>query len=117
MYAQLTDNSSADCNPELEQRMQLVVLGELPELTVDLCHVNSGRPEKYDVFLNALQGIVQDATAEDKKRRGVAHMAHFISQRELHRMASEKCPPDTSISSLDWVALQFQPSQCCVTMH
>lgn len=114
MYAQLTGDSSADCNPELEQRMRLVVLGELPELAVDLRHVNSGRPEKYDVFLTALQEVVQDATAEDERRRGVAHMAHFISQRDLHRMASEKCPPDTPIPSLDWVALQFQPKsmQC-----
>ena len=39
-------------------------------------------------------------------------MAHFISQTDLHRMASEKCPSDTPIPSLDWVALQFQPMQC-----
>ena len=114
MYAQLTGDSSANCNPELEQRMRLVVLGELPELAVDLRHVNSGRLEKYDAFLTALREVVQDATAEDERRRGVAHMAHFISQRDLHRMAWENCPPGTPIPSLDWVVLQFQPksTQC-----
>ena len=92
----------------------MVVLGELPEVAADLRHLNKGQPQKFDVFLAALEEVIQEVTAEDERQRGLAHMSHFISQRDLHQLAKEKCPPDTPVPSLDWVALQFQPrsSQC-----
>eukprot|EP00117_Sycon_ciliatum_P050684 scpid23387/ scgid35748/ len=94
---------------DTEERMRLVVLGELPELAADLRHLSSGRPGGYDVFLAAAQDIIRDCTAEDKRRHGVAHMSHFLSQRDLHKQASDKCPEGTPIPSVAWLALQFHP--------
>lgn len=114
MYAQLTGDASAPSNPDIEYRMRMVVLGELPEVAADMRHLNKGQPQKFDVFLAALEEVIQEVTAEDERRRGLAHMSHFISQRDLHQLAKDKCPPGTPVPSLDWVALQFQPrsSQC-----
>ena len=57
-----------------------------------------------------MQEIIRDSfTAEDDRRHGVSHMSHFISQRDLHKQAAERCPPVTPKPSIAWLALQFQP--------
>ena len=89
--------------------MRLVVLGELRELCADLSTLNTGRPNEYDTFLGILKGLIREVTAEDERRHGIAHLSHFISQRDLHQQAADKCPPGTPIPSIDWLALQFQP--------
>ena len=109
LYGQLTGDTSSPSNPDIDYRMRLIALEELPELAADFRHLNEGRPGKFDVFLDALQGLIQDATAEDERRRGIAHLSHFISLRDLHYQAKERCPPDAPIPSLDRVRLQFQP--------
>ena len=112
MYSFLSGDNSSSTNTvtrDVDYRMRLVVLGELPEVGADLRHMCTGRPNRYDTFLGILQELVRDVTAEDERRHGIAHMSHFISQRDLHKAAADKCPPETPIPSLDWLALQFQP--------
>ena len=91
--------------------MRMVCLGELPEICADLRSVspNIGRPEQFDEFLQILQELIRDVSAEDERRNRVAHMSHFISQRDLYEQAKAKCTGDTCIPSLAWVALQYQP--------
>ena len=109
MYNQLTSDFSASRNPDIDHRMQLVVLGELPELAADLRHLGTGRPQQFEEFLSGVQDVLQSFTAEDERRRSTAHLAGFISQRDLHQLAKDKCASGTLIPSLDWLALQFQP--------
>ena len=109
LYASLTGDCSASANPQLESRLRLVVLGDLPEVCADLRYLNSGQPAKYELFLQKLQERIADEVAEDERRRGVAHMSHFISHRDLYEETIKICPPDTPIPSLKWVELQFQP--------
>ena len=112
LYSSLTGDSSAPPTSEvrdIEYRMQMVVLGELPEVAADLRHLNDGKPALYDIFLSIVQDMIRDYTAEDDRRQGTAHLSHFISVHDLHKMASDKCPSGTAIPSLDWLRLQFQP--------
>lgn len=44
IYAELTLDASADQNPEIDQRARMAILGEDPELIIDMRHLNKGRP-------------------------------------------------------------------------
>ena len=112
LYSSLTGDTSAPETSrlrDLDYRVKLVALGELPELAADLRHLNDGQPGRYNEFLGILQGMVRDFMAEDDRRHGGAHMSHFISVRDLHERATEKCSATVKIPSLDWLRLQFQP--------
>ena len=111
LYSCLTDDSTAsNANQrDIDYRKRLVVLGELPELCVNLCTLNTGCPNEYDTFLGILQSlIIREVTAEDEWCHGIAHLSHFISQHDLHQQAADKYPPGTPIPSIDWLALQVQ---------
>ena len=115
MYSLLTGDDSApetSQQRDLDFRVRLVVLGQLPELAADLRHLNGGRPGVYDEFLSVVQAITREFMAEDERRHGAAHFSHFISVRDLHRLAVDKCAESTSIPSLEWLRLQFQPQSC-----
>ena len=104
-YTCLTGDSTAASSVverDVDHCMRLVVLGKLPELSADLCHLATGRPGMFDVFLAAAQEIIRDSfVAEDDRRHGIAHMSHFISQWDLQKQAAERCPPGTPIPSVD----------------
>ena len=109
VYLELTGDATTRGSAEVDRRMQLYILGELPQISVDLRHMNSGRPEVYDAFYNVAAGVLQDWMAEDDRRHGVAHLSQFISIRDLHKSIVSKCPPGTSIPSEEWLRLQFLP--------
>ena len=111
LYGQLTDDASTSENPAVEERLHLVCLGELPEICADLRSASPdiGRPGQFDEFLCILQELIRDVSAEDERRNRVAHMSHFLSQRDLYEQAKAKCSDDTPVPSLAWVALQYQP--------
>lgn len=44
IYTTLTNDASADQNKEIDERVQLAVLGLVPDLVDDLRHLKKGRP-------------------------------------------------------------------------
>lgn len=80
VYFELTGNAATSSNPEMDRRVQLYHLGELPEIQVDLRRLNSC-PEAYDAFLGKVSKVLQDWQAEDSRRRGVTHVSKFLSLR------------------------------------
>lgn len=54
IYAELTLDTSADQNPEIDQRAGMAILGEDPDLIIDMRHLNKGRPDDtFTLFLLA----------------------------------------------------------------
>ena len=104
-YFELTGNAATSSNPEMDRRVQLYLLGELPEIQVDLRRLNSC-PEAY----GEVSKVLQDWQAEDSRRCGVAHLSKFISLRDLHTTVSSRFPTSTLIPSIEWLRLQFLPT-------
>ena len=71
LYACLTGDSTAASSVverDVDHHMRLVVLSELPELSADLCHLATGRPGMFDVFLVAAQEIIRDSFITEDDR-------------------------------------------------
>ena len=59
-------------------------MGEDPKLVVDLRHLNKGRPgDTFKVFFDTMETKVDEISAADERRHGVAHLSNFISLRDL----------------------------------
>ncbi|WAQ93813.1 LOW QUALITY PROTEIN: hypothetical protein MAR_006284 [Mya arenaria] len=84
VYKELALAASVSSNPEMQQRIKLISLGETEE-------------------------VVENVTAADKRRHGVAHLSHWISLGDLISQAAEKCPEGTLVPSKSLVRLQFTP--------
>jgi hypothetical protein len=51
IYATLTNDATADQNPEIDERVRLSVLGSDPDIVIDLGHLNKGTPgDTFNVF-------------------------------------------------------------------
>ena len=107
VYQELTDDAAASQNPEMDRRVQMYILGEIPEIQVDLRRLNSGRPAAYDEFFTKAMEVLADCQAEDSRRHGVAHMSKFLSIRDFHEQVKASCPVGTAIPSLEWLRLQL----------
>eukprot|EP00117_Sycon_ciliatum_P041383 scpid20457/ scgid30282/ len=108
VYQELTGDVAVSTNPAMDRRMQLYILGELPEIDVDLRRLNSGRPAVFDRFFEKAAEVLSDCQAEDSRRHGVAHLSKFLSIRDLHEQVRVQCP-DVEVPSLEWLRLQFLP--------
>ncbi|XP_053389760.1 uncharacterized protein LOC128552729 [Mercenaria mercenaria] len=109
VYKELALDASVATNPEMQQRIKLISLGE-SGLVADLRELNTGRPsDKFDVFFEKLEEVVEDVTAADERRHGVSHLSHWISLGDLIGQAAEKCPEGTLVPSKSLVRLQFTP--------
>jgi hypothetical protein len=109
IYKELAWDASAASNPDIQQRLHSMFLGE-NSLIADLRHLNPGRPnDRFDVFFTNLETVVNDVTAEDERRHNVAHLARWMSVKDLVSQASKLCSPGTPIPSNALVRLQFTP--------
>ena len=72
IYFDLTEGATAStgCSRNVDRHMRLYTLGELPEISTDLRHMNSGRPQVYDQFFGVASCVLQDWLAEDDRRHG-----------------------------------------------
>lgn len=110
VYSELTSDASADQNPAIDERVRQAILGEDPDLVIDLRHLNKGRPQDtFAIFFEELDKEIEHITAADERRHGVAHLAEFISVRDLIEKVAKKCPPDTLIPSESTVLFAFVP--------
>ena len=73
-------------------------------------HLNSGRPgDTFQVFFDELAKYVEEITAADERRHGVAHMSEFLSLRDMIERVSERVPHNTPIPSPSTVKFAFCP--------
>ena len=102
IYSMLAMESSAHSNPQVGERIRLILLGESG--LVEDRELNSGRPSgKYDTFFEHLEDFIKRVIAVGDRWDGEAHLAHRVSLPDLIKQAAEKCPPpDTPTSSNLW---------------
>lgn len=88
IYRSLTDDSSANDNAisnALDNRMAVAINSEDPDLAVDLREMNEGRPEKYEVFWEALGSYLEEHMAAQERRHGdVGYMPVGISVKKSY---------------------------------
>ena len=110
IYAELTLDASTSQNPTLDERLRVAILGEDPEMAIDLRHLNKGRPDDmFTVFFEHLDRILENVTAADERRHNVEHISHFISVRDLIEQTVKECPPGTPVPSESTVLFAFVP--------
>ena len=111
IYRTLTGDSSAEISSsEIDARVNLAVATEDPDLVSDLRHLNHGRPaDTFKLFLDELTKVVEEQTAVDDRRHGIAHMSQFISIRDLIQQVKFRLPNGTPIPSETTVIYLFAP--------
>ena len=110
IYAELTLDASADQNPEIDQRARMAILGEDPDLIIDMRHLNKGRPDDtFTVFFEQLEKEVQAVMAADERRHNVEHIAHYISVPDLIKQVKKNIPDDVPVPSEATVLFSFIP--------
>lgn len=110
IYAELTLDVSCDQNPEVDQRARHAILGEDPELVIDMRHLNKGRPDDtFDTFFQELEREVQSIMATDERRHNIEHKAHYISVPDLIKQVKKNLPDNTPIPSKSTVLFSFVP--------
>jgi hypothetical protein len=109
IYRELTMDASAANRPDVQERIRLILLGETG-LVADLRSLNTGRPlGTYDRFFSKMATVIEEAICADERRHGVAHVAPWLSMRDLIAKTTQTCEPDTPIPSKSLVRLQFTP--------
>ncbi|XP_066934138.1 uncharacterized protein [Clytia hemisphaerica] len=111
IYKSLTGDTSAELTcQEIDERVQLAIETEDPDLIIDMRHLNKGRPgNTFEVFFTELEAIVEELTAADDRRHGVAHMSQFLSISDLIKQVKERVPEGTNIPSESTVIHAFAP--------
>ena len=100
IYADLTGDAMPNQNPEIDERLMQSILGEDPNLVVDLRVLNKGRPNNaFKVFFEALEKKFEEIVVVDDWRHFISHLSHFISVRVLIDHATKMCPVGTTIPS------------------
>ena len=111
IYKSLTGDTCSEllCQ-EIDKHVQLAVETEDPDLVIDMRHLNKGRlGDTFDVFFKELEAIVEDLTAADERRHGVAHMSQFLSISNLIKQIKARVPEGTNIPSESTVIHVFAP--------
>ena len=72
--------------------------------------MNKGCPgDTFKVFFEELEKIVEQHTAADDRRHGVAHMSNYLSVRDLIEQVKAKIPSDAPVPSESTVIFAFAP--------
>ena len=83
---------------------------EDPELVTDLHHLNKDRHgDTFTIFFRELEAIVEQLTAADNRRHGIAHTSEFFSFRDLIEKATARIPEGLPIPSVSTVIHSFAP--------
>ena len=112
IYKSLTGDTYSEllCK-EIDERVQLAVKSEDPDLVIDMPHLNKDRPgDTFDVFLKKLEAIVEDLTIADERRHGVANMSQFLIISDLTKQVKARVPEETKISLESTVTHAFAPT-------
>ena len=96
----------------VDERIQIIMDSQDPNIVDDLRHHNRGQPSKYDCFWEECRKYLENVveTAVDDRRHGEhTHLAKAISVRDLLEQVTKQCPEGTAIPSKQWLRLQFWP--------
>ena len=90
--------------------MRQAIIGEDPNLVVDLIHLNKGRPsDTFKVFFDTMEIKVDKISAADEHRYGVAHLSNFITLRDLIEQITKDCPTAIPIPRETTILFAFTP--------
>ena len=111
IYRELTGDASREISrAEIDQRVQLAIETDDPDLIIDLRHLNEGRPgNTFAVFFRELELVVEEVTAADDRRHGIAHMSEFLSIKDLISQVQKRVPAEIPIPSESTVIHAFAP--------
>ena len=80
--------------------MRRAIIGEDPNLVVDLLHLNKGRTsETFKVFFDTMETKIDEISVADEHRHGVTHLSNFVSLRDLIEQITKDCPTATPFPS------------------
>ena len=95
--------------------MRQAIIGEDPNLVVDLRHLNKGRPgDTFKVFFDTMETKIDEMSAADERRHGVVHSSNFISLRDLIEQITKDCPTGTPIPSETTALFAFTPKNAYI---
>ena len=95
--------------------MRQAIIGEDPDLVVDLRHLNKSRPgDTFKVFFDTMETKIDEMSAADERRHGVAHLSNFISLRDLIEQITKDCPTGTPIPSETTALFAFTPKNAYI---
>lgn len=115
LYRELTNDVCApSClsEAEIDERVQMVLDMEDPNVVIDLRHLNSGRKGQYDIFWEQCKVYLEECVGtavDDRRHTTVTHLANAVSARDLKEKVQLRCPDGTKIPSESWIRLQFWP--------
>ena len=111
IYRTLTGDTSCEIDgSDIDKRVKLAIETDDPDLILDLKHLNKGRPgDTFTEFFKELAIQVEQITAVDDRRHGIAHMSEFLSIRDLIDRVKSKLPEGTPIPSESTVIHSFAP--------
>ena len=95
--------------------MRQAIIGEDPNLVVNLRHLNKGRPgDAFKVFFDTMETKIYEISAADECRHGVAYLRNFISLRDLIEQITKDCPTGTPIPCETTVLFAFTPKSAYI---
>ena len=108
-YKSLTEVTCSELScQEIDKCVQVA---EDPDLVIDMQHLNKDRPrDTINAFFKELEAIVEDLTATDERRHGLAHMSQFLSISDLIKQVKARVPEGTNIPLESTVIHAFAPS-------
>lgn len=110
----LGDTSAAStlAESEIDQRVQLYVGMEDPDVVIDLRTLQSDHKTKYDDFWQEVEKFLQEdvgLAVEERRQSQITHLTKVISVKDLLEQIVARCSPSTPIPSRSWLSLQFWP--------
>ena len=110
-YANLIGDVTPNQNNEMDERLRQSILGEDPNLVVDLRVLNKGQPnDTFKVFFEALEKKFEEIIVADDQRHEIVHLSHFISVCDLIDLVTKICPVGAIILSKSTVLFIFTPT-------
>ena len=104
--------SSTTDQTRIDQRVQQIVDMEDSDVILDLRALNEGQKSKYDAFWEECGKFLHEeigSAVDDRRHCVITHLARAISIRDLVEQVKQRCSPEISIPSAEWVRLQFWP--------
>jgi hypothetical protein len=103
IYKELTMDAAVAAHPVTQERLRMIFLGNTG-LVADLRTLNPGRPSgQFDTFFNVLSGLIENITAVDDRRHGIAHLHLSTFLGLIYMLLLEICIQWIYLIHLDYI--------------